>query len=156
MSNSSDKDTLSVKLTIKTKNIEIVSEGSLKTLSKELSNLAEFAKKASEKIDFEDDKSLSKNDVEVPIDETGKLPITEIPNIQTTGSTISNLNVLFDTQWGHVPRALTDIMKALEINAANDRVQAVQTYLTRLVKRNKLNRIQKEGKYFYFRRGTQT
>jgi hypothetical protein len=42
-------------------------------------------------------------------------------------------------------------MKALEVNAAFDRIESVNVYLVRLVKRGTVRRIQKEGKWAYFK-----
>jgi predicted transcriptional regulator len=42
-------------------------------------------------------------------------------------------------------------MKALEINAVSDTANAVNIYLTRLVKRGILRRIEKEGKWAYLK-----
>lgn len=74
-----------------------------------------------------------------------------IPAITASKSTIANIQSLFDTTWGRTPRTLAEVVKALEINGVPDRASSISRDLRRLVQRGFLRRIEKEGKYSYFR-----
>jgi hypothetical protein len=75
----------------------------------------------------------------------------EIPVIKPTKKTIANIEQLFETTWGRTPRLASEVMKALEVNSAPDTPEKVRVYLGRLFSSGKLRRLEKEGKYAYFR-----
>jgi hypothetical protein len=150
--NLSEKSNLLIKLTLRKKGIEIVAEGTLSSIYKELDALTDFARKVAEQVEAEEEFAVSSEEIaEVSRAEIEKVPTAEVPFIKASKSTGSNLEALFDTSWGRTPRSLAEIMKALEINAIPDRPESVQSYLIRLVQRGKLRRMKKEGKYTYFK-----
>jgi predicted transcriptional regulator of viral defense system len=88
-----------------------------------------------------------------PTSEESISPIStaEIPVIKPTKRTTTNIERLFETAWGRSPRSASEVAKALEMNAASDTPTNVRVYLGRLVSSGKLRRIEREGKYAYFR-----
>jgi hypothetical protein len=75
----------------------------------------------------------------------------EAPAIKPAKSTTDNIQALFETEWGRKPRTVADAVKALEANAVPDTTTATSVYLNRLVKKGKLRRIQRGGKWQYYR-----
>jgi hypothetical protein len=80
-----------------------------------------------------------------------EIDFTEAPSIKAAKSTMDNIQALFSTEWGRNPRTVSDVLKALEVNAVPDTTTAVSVYLSRLVKKGTLRRIRKSGKYQYYR-----
>lgn len=99
---------------------------------------------------------LSEIESSQPIVQTGEEapPISAegIPVIKPTKRTIANIELLLATPWGRTPRTASEIMRALEVNAVPDTPEKVRVYLGRLVSSAKLARIDKEGKFAYFKR----
>lgn len=150
------KSTLNVKLLIKRKGYEIATEGTIEKLSTEIEALASFAEAVTENLDTgetETEPQAEEAEVELPVskEDVEKIPTSDIPAIKSSKSTIENISSLFDTPWGKTPRTLAEIMKALEVNAVPDKIQSVNVYMRRLVQRGALRRLDKEGKYVYFK-----
>jgi hypothetical protein len=147
------KSGLEVTVTIRRKDFEIAAKGTIASLSSEIDSIASFADLVSERIGNEQVSGEEESEAATPVtkEEVEKIPTADIPAIKSSKSTIDNLAALFDTPWGKTPRALAEIMKALEVNAIPDKVSSVNVYLTRLVQRGKLRRLEKEGKYVYFK-----
>jgi hypothetical protein len=150
---SAEKSTLPVKLIIRRKGFKISTEGTIASLYNEIDSLADFTDKITEKLGVLEESPIEEAEAEVPVsrEEVEKIPTTDIPAIKSTKSTTENLVLLFDTPWGRTPRTLAEIMKALEVNAVLDRVSSVNVYLRRLVQKGSLRRLEKEGKYVYFK-----
>jgi len=142
---------LPIKLLIKRKDFRIYAEGTVSAIYKELDSLACFADKVAEKLEIGEESLAIGHEPEVSPEEIEKISTADIPSIKSSKRTIENLESLFNTSWGKTPRTLAEIMKALEVNAIPDRMASVNVYLTRLVQRGKLRRIEKEGKYVYFK-----
>ena len=148
---STEKSTLQVKLIIRRKGFMVSTEGTIASLYKEIDALADFADKVAGRLELVEETSVEEIESPVSREEVEKIPTTDIPAIKASKSTTENLESLFDTPWGRTPRTLAEIMKALEVNAALDRVSSVNVYLRRLIQKGKLRRLEKEGKYVYFR-----
>ena len=148
-----EKPDLEVTVIIRRSGFEIAAKGTIAVLSGEIDSIAEFANLISEKLGNEPVPTEDESEVAAPVshEEVEKIPTMDIPAIKSSRSTIENLTALFDTPWGRTPRTLAEVMKALEVNAIPDRVASVNVYLTRLVQRGKLRRLEKEGKYVYFK-----
>ena len=148
------KSDLVVKVIIRRSGFEIAAKGTIASLSTEINSIAEFADLVSEKLSREQIPTAEEEaEAETPVshEEVEKIPTADIPAIKSSKSTMDNLSALFDTPWGRTPRTLAEVMKALEVNAIPDKVQVVNVYMTRLVQRGKLRRLEKEGKYVYFK-----
>ena len=146
-----EKSTLPVKLVIRRKGFKIFAEGTISSIYKELDSLVDFTDKVAEKLEVAEEIVIEEAGPQVSREEVEKIPTTDIPAIKSSKSTTENLMSLFDTPWGRTPRTLAEIMKALEVNAVPDKVTSVNVYLRRLIQRGLLRRIEKEGKYVYFR-----
>lgn len=147
----SEKSELPVKLVVRRKGFEISTEGTISSISKQLDALTEFTDKVAEKLEIIEEVPLAEPEVVPSAEEIAKTPTADIPVIKASKSTIDNLDSLFSTPWGRTPRSFAEIMKALEINAVPDRSGAISRDLYRLVQKGKLRRIEKEGKWAYFK-----
>ena len=96
-------------------------------------------------------KYLAQNETQPSTEEISKTPTADIPAIKPTKRTMENLETLFSTPWGKTPRPIAEVMKALEVNAAPDQWSSVAVYMTRLVQKGVLRRIEKDGKWAYFK-----
>ena len=139
-----EKSSLLIKLVIRGENFEISTEGTTSDIYRELDTLAQFATAVSEKLGIEV--------APIPVISAEEVPtsVAEVPVIKPSKSTSKNIESLFGTSWGKTPRTAAEVARALEVNAIPDRIEAVYTYLRRLVKRGVLRRIEKEGKWAYF------
>ncbi len=142
-----------VKVEIAREGFRVLAEGTISSVSKELDSIALFVDTIAQKLgeDIAEpfaEQSVAKDEVAKEVE---KVSAADIPSIKSTKSTIENIETLFNTPWGRTPRSLAEIMKALEVNAIPDRVESVNVYLVRLVKRGILRRIEKDKKYQYFR-----
>ena len=146
-----EKSTLPVKLVIRRKGFKVFTEGTIASIYKEIDSLADFTDKVAEKLEVLEESLIEEVVPPVSREEVEKIPTTDIPAIKSSKSTTENLTLLFDTPWGRTPRTLAEIMKALEVNAVPDKVSSVNVYLRRLVQKGALRRLEKEGKYVYFR-----
>jgi hypothetical protein len=140
---------LNVKLTIKRKTFEVSVEGAVSDLETQIDELATFLDEVEEKVgtnDIEEEPQL------LPAaEESAEMPSEEMPIIKPTKSTIENIRLLFDTPWGRSPHTASEVLNALEVNAVYDRVEAVSTNLSRLVRKGVLRRLSKGGKWAYVR-----
>ena len=139
-----EKSSLLIKLVIRGENFEISTEGTTSDIYRELDTLAQFATAVSEKLGIEVAPSPVISAEGVPTS------VAEVPVIKLSRSTSKNIQSLFGTPWGKTPRTAAEVARALEVNAVPDRIDAVSTYLRRLVKSGILRRIEKEGKWAYF------
>lgn len=146
----SEKSDLPVKLMIRRRGFKIYAEGTISSIYKELDSLAEFTEKVAEKIELVEEAPLEPESTLTP-EEVARVSTVDIPAVKPSKRTIDSLESLFNTPWGRTPRTVAEVMKALEVNAVFDRVSSVNVYLTRLVQRGKLRRIEKEGKWVYFK-----
>lgn len=146
-----ENSNIQIKLVIKRKGFEVSTEGTTATLSKQLDSLAEFVDSVSERLELASEEEIIEPESPAVITPSEKVSTADIPVIKPSTGTPSNLKALFDTPWGRTPRGLAEVMKALEVNAAQDSVPTVSTSLRRLVKRGELRRIEKEGKWTYFK-----
>ena len=146
----SEKSQLPVKLVVKRKGFQILTEGTISSINKELDVLSEFTDNVMEKLGIAEE-TPSEAETTPSLEEVAQIPTADIPIIKPSKKTIDNLASIFNTPWGRTPRSLAEIMKALEVNAAFDRIESVNVYLVRLVKRGTVRRIQKEGKWAYFK-----
>jgi len=150
----SESSELPIKLLVKRKGFEISTEGTISDISRELDALAEFTDMVAQKIEMAEENFPEREPETEPAltpEEIAQVSTTDIPAIKPSKRTIDSLESLFDTPWGRTPRTVAEVMKALEVNAVFDRVSSVNVYLTRLVQRGKLRRIEKEGKWVYFK-----
>ena len=145
-----EESQLEIELLIKRKGFRILTKGTISSIYKELDALVDFTDSIEEKLGVPEQES-SEPEVAVSPEEVAKIPTADIPVIKATKRTIDNLQAIFDTPWGRTPRNTAEIMKALEVNAVFDRVTSVNVYLLRLVQRGVLRRIEKEGKWVYFK-----
>jgi len=145
------KSALPVKLLVRRKGFEIVAEGTISSLYSELDALTDFTNKVAEKFELIEEAPSAETEAAPSAEEIAKTPAADIPVINARKSTIENLDLLFATPWGRTPRVLAEIIKALQINAVPDSAPSVSRDLARLVRRGTLRRIEKEGKYAYFR-----
>lgn len=145
----SEKSELPIKLMIRRKGFRIFTEGTISAISKELDALADFTDKVTEKLGIIEE--MPPTEPEPSPEEVAKIPTADIPVIRPSKRTIENIEALFKTPWGRTPRTVAEVVKALEVNAVPDRVSSVNVYLNRLVQRGVLRRIEKEGKWAYFK-----
>jgi hypothetical protein len=145
-----EESKLPIKLTVKRKGFEISAEGTISSICKELDALANFTDKVAEKLEIAEEISIEAEPLP-SAEEVSKTPTADIPVIKPSKRTMENLESLFNTPWGRTPRSVAEVIKALEVNAVPDRASSVNIYLTRLVQRGILRRIEKEGKWAYFR-----
>jgi len=146
-----EKSQLPIKLIVRGRSFEISTEGSLSSIYKELDALAEFADQVAEKLEIIEEMPEAELEVTTSAEEIAVTPAGDIPVIKASPKTMDNLESLFDTPWGRTPRSLTEVMKALEVNAVPDKASTVSLYLRRLVRRGKLRRLEREGKWTYFK-----
>lgn len=147
----SGKSQLPVKLVIRRKGFKIFTEGTISSISKELDALAEFTDKVAERLELVEEIPSVEPESALSPEEVAKIPTADIPVIKPSRRTIENLEALFSTPWGRTPRTAAEVVKALEVNAVPDRLSSINVYLTRLVQRGVLRRIEKEGKWAYFK-----
>lgn len=124
-------------------NFQIAARGSVPQIEAELEEILSMATRISQKLGTTYSAS-----------QPGRQGVAEsenVPTIKPSQSTMGNIQLLFSTEWGNSPRALPEVMKALELNAVPDSAGAVSTYLKRLVGKGELRRIEKEGAYAYYR-----
>jgi hypothetical protein len=133
---------LQVKLTIRIGSVEVSTEGHLSELSKEVPALYQF---------FSNFQGITSPEIGSSREEVESLSSVETPAIKASNSTTDNIRSLFDTPWGRTPRTISEIAKALEANAVPDATPKIGTYLSRLVKRGNLRRIQREEGWSYYR-----
>jgi len=146
-----EKSELPVKIIVQRKGFRIYTEGTISSISRELDALAEFTEKVAERLEWIEETPSVETEPTISPEEVAKIPTTDIPVIKPSSSTIKNIEALFNTPWGRTPRTVAEVMKALEVNAVPDRVSSINVYLTRLVQRGVLRRIEKEGKWAYFK-----
>jgi len=146
-----EKSELPVKIIVQRKGFRIYTEGTISSISRELDALAEFTEKVAERLEWIEETPSVEPEPTISPEEVAKIPTTDIPVIKPSSSTIRNIEALFNTPWGRTPRTVAEVMKALEVNAVPDRVSSINVYLTRLVQRGVLRRIEKEGKWAYFK-----
>lgn len=128
-------------------NYEFTTSGNLTALNETLEDIIAFIKRLEESLGIE-----SEAEAESPTEaEISEVSTDEIPVIRVQRSTQSNIQSLFETDWGRSPRSLAEVTKALEINAVPDRAASINTYLRRLVQKGVLRRIQREGRYHYIK-----
>jgi hypothetical protein len=137
---------LQVEVTLRSGGLEIRTKGSISDLSKDMSSISSFAELAASKL-VPIGQTAEEDSRQVVLEETRG----EAPVIKVTKRTPENVNSLFNTRWGKSPRTRDEIVKALEINAAPDTATNISVALLRLVRRGKLRRIKKAGKWIYFR-----
>lgn len=136
-------DRLPVIVRINGPNFQIAARGSVPQIEAELEHILGMATRISQKLG---------TIYATPQPERRALAESEnVPTIKPSQSTMGNVQLLFSTDWGTSPRALPDVMKALELNAVPDSAGAVSTYLKRLVGKGELRRIEKDGAYAYYR-----
>ena len=145
-----EESQLAIELLIKRKGFRILTKGTISSIYKELDALVDFTDSLEEKLGVLEQES-SEPEVAVSPEEVAKISTADIPVIKATKRTIDNLQAIFDTPWGRTPRNTAEIMKALEVNAVFDKGASVNVYLLRLVQRGVLRRIEKEGKWVYFK-----
>jgi len=145
-----EESELPIKLVIRRKGFRILTEGTISSIYKELDALTDFTENVTEKLEAAEEEP-SEPEPSVSPEEVAKIPTADIPAIKSSKRTIENLEAIFNTPWGRTPRNTAEVMKALEVNAAFDRVQTVNVYLARLVQRGVLRRIEKDGKWAYFK-----
>ena len=148
---STGKSQLPIKLVVKGKGFEISAEGTISSLGRELDALAEFRDKVAEKLEIVEEGPEVIPEAMPSAEEVAITPTADIPVIKPSKSTMGSLESLFNTPWGRTPRFVSEVMKALEVNAVYDSRSSVTVYLTRLVRRGKLRRIEKQGKWAYFK-----
>jgi DNA-binding ferritin-like protein len=148
---SAEKSELAVKLVVRRKGFEILTEGTISSLYKELDALREFTDKVAERLELLEEVPSAEGEVAPSAEEVAKIPTADIPAIKPSKKSIDNLESLFSTPWGRTPRTLAEIMKALEVNTVPDKMSSVNVYLTKLIQRGKLRRVEKEGKWAYFK-----
>ena len=145
-----EESQMAIELLIRRKGFRIITKGTISSIYKELDALADFTENVSERLGTVEPEA-SEEETTISPEEVAKVPTTDIPVIKPSKKTIDNLEAIFNTPWGRTPRSLAEIMKALEVNAVFDRVASVNVYLVRLVQRGVLRRIEKEGKWVYFK-----
>jgi len=138
-SSNSPESEVQLEVTVRSGGLEIRARGSVKVLSKELSSIVKFAKLAQSQLLGE--KFSAPSETAAPEEESESPP----PAIKVGKSTISNLQVLFDTSWGKTPKSVEQIATALEYNAVPDSLQSIGRDLYRLVKRGVLRRVRNTG-----------
>lgn len=127
-------------------NFELSTTGELSEIQEKLDEIVEFIEELNLKLGAE---IITE---EIPTEEeVQKAPAEEVPVIKPSRSTMDNIMMLFEQNWGSKPRSAAEVMKALEINAVPENPATVSTYLRRLVKRGILRRIQREGLWHYYK-----
>ncbi|MCS7113952.1 MAG: hypothetical protein RMJ15_09645 [Nitrososphaerota archaeon] len=139
-----------MKLVIRRKGFKIFAEGTISAISK-IRCSRRIYDKVTEKLGIVEEAPSVELEPTLSPEEVAKIPTADIPVIKPSRRTIENLEALFNTPWGRTPRTVAEVMKALEVNAVPDHVSSVNVYLTRLVQRGVLRRIEKEGKWAYFK-----
>jgi len=134
---------LPITLKIKRRGFEVIVQGDIPTIAGQLDALSGFIESLDEKLSIKVEKTPSHQEASVTA-------TYDIPTIKPSKSTTENILSLFQTPWGRQPRTLTEVIKALEINAVPDTPEKVSVYLARLVKKGILKRIEKDGKWAYF------
>jgi len=140
---------LMTKLLVKGRNFEISTEGSASEITAELDSLAKLANAVSAKLGFVETAAPA-----TPPSGISREPApsaAEIPVLKPSKSSTENIQSLFNTTWGKTPRAAEEVEKALEVNAVPDSSSNVRVYLMRLVKRGILRRIEKDGRWWYYK-----
>jgi len=138
------KSELQAEITFRSGSLEITARGSISELSKNISSLSKLAKLAQTE--------LLRSSETIPEVRASEEEIEQTPPvIKADKSTIVNLQSLFDTTWGKLPKTLDQITNALEYNAVPDAAGSIGRDLGRLVKRGVLRRIKRDGKWAYFR-----
>lgn len=145
-----EKSQLPIKLVVIRRGFKIYAEGTIASVYKELEALTDFTESITEKLEVVEEEAPEAEPV-VSREEVANVPTTDIPVIKPSKRTIENLEAIFNTPWGRTPRSIAEVMKALEVNAAFDRIESVNVYLRRLVQKGVLRRIEKEGKWGYFK-----
>jgi hypothetical protein len=148
---STEKSELQIKLIVRRKGFDIFTKGTISSIYKELDALSKFTNEVAQKLGMVEEAPITEGEVTTTVEEVAKIPTADIPAIKPSKKTIDNLESLFSTPWGRTPRTLAEIMKALEVNAIPDKMSSVNVYLTLLIQRGKLRRIEKEGKWAYFK-----
>jgi len=142
---------LPIKLIVRRKGFEISTEGTISSIYSEIDSLAELTDKIAERLEIPEEMPEIGSEVMPSPEEVAVAPTVEIPVIRPSGKTMENLELLFDTPWGRTPRSVAEVMKALDVNAVPERVETVSIYLRRLTARGRLRRIEKEGKWVYYK-----
>lgn len=146
--NTNENSELSFKLSIRGRGFEISTEGPLSLISENIDAIAELVNEIQEKMVLEEEVSIE----EIPSEEeVAVTPTADIPVIEPARSTMDNIRRLFSTPWGRTSRWVAEVIRALEVNAVPDNPATVSTYLRRLVRRGELRRIEKEGKWAYYK-----
>jgi hypothetical protein len=148
---SAKESTLPIKLIIRRRGFKVLTEGTIASIFKEIDSLADFADEVAERLGVLEESPIGEAEPPVSREELEKIPTADIPAIKGSKSTTENLVLLFDTPWGRTPRSLAEIIKALEVNAVSDKMTSVNSYVRRLVQKGTLRRLEKEGKYVYFK-----
>jgi len=137
------KSQLPVHVTLRGTNYELAVEAPASRIMRDLSDLKKLADNIAKTLS-----GIAVAPVSVPGPE---VTFEEVPAIKPAKSTTDNIQALFDTEWGRKARTVADVVKALEANAVPDTTAATSVYLNRLVKKGVLRRIQKGGKWQYYR-----
>lgn len=135
---------LQAEITLRVGGLEVTARGSITELAKGVSSLSKLAKLAQAELLRPGEPTA---EIRTSQEETDQAP----PVIKVDKSTITNLQSLFETTWGKLPKTQDQISTALEYNAVPDSAGAVARDLSRLVKRGILRRIKRDGKWAYFR-----
>jgi len=143
------ESSLIVTLLIKGKSFEISTEGKTSDLYEELDTLIQFADAVSKKLGTKIE-SVETSNSTITTRETA-LDVAKIPLIKPSKNIVENIKLLFDTPWGKTLRKNAEVAKALEVNAVPVDNNQMSKYLTRLVRRGYLRRIEKEGQYHYYK-----
>jgi MoxR-like ATPase len=146
----SEESQLAIELIIRRKGFRILTKGTISSIYKELDALEDFTDSVDERLGV-GEQEPSESEATISPEEVAKIPTADIPVIKASKRTIDNLEAIFSTPWGRTPRNMAEVMKALEVNAVFDRITSVNVYLLRLVQRGVLRRIEKEGKWVYFK-----
>ena len=146
-----EKSELPIKLVVRRRGFEIFTKGTISSIYKELDALSEFTEKVAERLEIVEEAPLTEGGMTPTAEEVSKIPTADIPAIKPSKKTIDNLESLFNTPWGRTPRTLAEVMKDLEVNAIPDKMSSVNVYLTTLIQRGKIRRIEREGKWAYFK-----
>lgn len=148
MSYKDESERIPITLKIKRKGFEVIFQGDIPTITRQLDSLSEFIELLDEKVHIETEKV----EVERPpsLQELSSVSTSDIPTIKPSRSTTENIVSIFQTPWGRQPRTLAEVIKALETNAVPDTPEKVSVYLARFVKKGFLRRIEKDGKWAYF------
>ncbi len=140
---------LTINVLIKGVGFELSTEGRISDLYGELDNLTKFADAVSRKLGTRFETSSASDSTGVS--KEANLDVANIPIITPSKNTVDNIKSLFDTAWGKTPRKNVEVFKALEVNAIPFDKHQMSKYLTRLVHKGHLRRIEKEGQYHYFK-----